>query len=89
MPMKVYEITFEKDFKVSLVKTQLEMTMVKFETETPLYFANEEKEIFSVAMSPDKLIYRNNIQGEPANVFTQRKRLISTKLFRTNANGTI
>jgi hypothetical protein len=38
------------------------MTMVKFseETETPLYFANEEKEIFSVAMSPDKLIYRKH-----------------------------
>ena len=73
MPMKVYEITFEKDFKVSLVKNPaLEMTMVKFseEKEIPLYFANEEKrEIFSVAMSPDKLIYRNNIQGEPANVF--------------------
>jgi hypothetical protein len=44
--------------------------MVKFseETETLLYFANEEKEIFP-AMSPDKLIHRNNIQGEPANVF--------------------
>jgi hypothetical protein len=49
MPMKVYEITFEKDFKVSLVKNPaLEMTMVKFseETETPLYFANEEKRDF-------------------------------------------
>jgi hypothetical protein len=41
--MKVYEITFEKDFKVSL--KPMKMTMVKFseETETPLYFANEEK----------------------------------------------
>jgi hypothetical protein len=47
MPMKVYEITFEKDFKVSF-KTQLEMTMVfSEETETLLYFANEEKERFS------------------------------------------
>ena len=93
MPMKVYEITFEKDFKVSLVKNPaLEMTMVKFseEKETPLYFANEEKrEIFSVAMSPDKLIYRNNIQGEPANVFYTAETIekFQQNYFRTNANS--
>ena len=93
MPMKVYEITFEKDFKVSLVKNPaLEMTMVKFseETEIPLYFANEEKrEIFSVAMSPDKLIYRNNIQGEPANVFYTAETIekFQQNYFRTNANS--
>lgn len=93
MPMKVYEITFEKDFKVSLVKNPaLEMTMVKFkeEIETPLYFANEEKrEIFSVAMSPDKLIYRNNIQGEPANVFYTSETIekFQQNYFRTNANS--
>jgi hypothetical protein len=92
MPMKVYEITFEKDFKVSLVKNPaLEMTMVKFseEIETPLYFTNEEKrEIFSVAMSPDKLIYRNNIQGEPANVFYTAETIekFQQNYFRTNAN---
>jgi len=93
MPMKVYEITFEKDFKVSLVKNPaLEMTMVKFseEIETPLYFANEEKrQIFSVAMSPDKLIYRNNIQGEPANVFYTAETIekFQQNYFRTNANS--
>ena len=93
MPMKVYEITFEKDFKVSLVKNPaLEMTMVKFseEKEIPLYFANEEKrEIFSVAMSPDKLIYRNNIQGEPANVFYTAETIekFQQNYFRTNANS--
>lgn len=93
MPMKVYEITFEKDFKVSLVKNPaLEMTMVKFseEIETPLYFANEEKrEIFSVAMSPDKLIYRNNIQGEPANIFYTAETIekFQQNYFRTNANS--
>ncbi len=92
MPMKVYEITFEKDFKVGLVKNPaLEMTMVKFseEIETPLYFANEEKrQIFSVAMSPDKLIYRNNIQGEPANVFYTAETIekFQQNYFRTNAN---
>lgn len=91
--MKVYEITFEKDFKVSLVKNPaLEMTMVKFseEIETPLYFANEEKrEIFSVAMSPDKLIYRSNIQGEPANVFYTAETIekFQQNYFRTNANS--
>lgn len=93
MPMKVYEITFEKDFKVSLVKNPaLEMTMVKFseEIETPIYFANEEKrEIFSVAMSPDKLIYRNNVQGEPANVFYTAETIekFQQNYFRTNANS--
>jgi len=92
MPMKIYEITFEKDFKVSLVKNPaLELTLVKFseEIETPLYFANEEKrEIFSVAMSPDKLIYRNNVQGEPANVFYTAETIekFQQNYFRTNAN---
>jgi hypothetical protein len=91
--MKIYEITFEEKFKVSLVKNPaLEMTMVKFaeEVETPLYFANEEKrEIFSVAMSPDKLIYRNNIQGEPANVFYTAETIekFQQNYFRTNANS--
>jgi len=91
--MKIYEITFEEKFKVSLVKNPaLEMTMVKFaeEVETPLYFANEEKrEIFSVAMSPDKLIYRNNIQGEPANVFYTSETIekFQQNYFRTNANS--
>jgi hypothetical protein len=53
------------------------MTMVKFseETETLLYFANEEKRDFSVAMSPDKLIYRNNIQANLLTYSTQQKRL--------------
>lgn len=93
MPMKIYEITFEKDFKVSLVKNPaLEMTLVKFseEIETPLYFANEEKrQIFSVAMSPDKLIYRNNVQGEPANVFYTAETIekFQQNYFRTNANS--
>ena len=91
--MKIYEITFEEKFKVSLVKNPaLEMTMVKFaeEVETPLYFTNEEKrEIFSVAMSPDKLIYRNNIQGEPANVFYTSETIekFQQNYFRTNANS--
>lgn len=90
--MKVYEITFEKEFKVSLVKDPaLEMTLVKFseEKETPVYFANEEKrEIFSVAMSPDKLIYRKNVQGEPANVFYTAETIekFQQNYFRTNAN---
>lgn len=93
MPMKIYEITFEKDFKVSLVKNPaLELTLVKFseEVETPLYFANEEKrEIFSVAMSPDKLIYRNNVNGEPANVFYTAETIekFQQNYFRTNANS--
>jgi hypothetical protein len=44
--MKVYEITFEKDFKVLVKNPALEMTMVKFSEETVLNLANEEKRDF-------------------------------------------
>ena len=71
--MKVYEITFNDEHKVSFVKSPaIESTLLKFsdeENET-LYFANDEKQvIYSVAMIPNKMIFRKNIKGEPANVF--------------------
>ena len=71
--MKVYEITFNDEHKVSLVKSPaIESTLLKFSIEEneKLYFANDEKQIiYSVAMIPNKMIFRKDIQGEPANVF--------------------
>ena len=71
--MKTYKITFKGGHKVSLVKDPaIEETLLKFskEEEEKLYFANDEKRvIYSVAMIPNKLIFRKDIQGEPANVY--------------------
>jgi hypothetical protein len=76
--MKIYELIFSDDskgcFRVSLVKDPaVEATLVKFSTEKPdqpLFFANEEKRvIYAVAMRPNKLIFRKEVNGEPANVF--------------------
>lgn len=71
--MKTYKITFKGGHKVSLVKDPaIEETLLKFnaEQEEKLYFANDEKRVvYSVAMIPNKLIFRKNINGEPAQVF--------------------
>jgi hypothetical protein len=71
--MKTYKITFKGGHKVSLVKDPaIEETLLKFsaEQEEKLYFANDEKRVvYSVAMIPNKLIFRKDINGEPAQVF--------------------
>ena len=71
--MKIYKLTFKGGHKVSLVKDPaIEETLLKFskEEEEKLYFANDEKRVvYSVAMIPNKLIFRKNINGEPAQVF--------------------
>lgn len=91
--MKVYEITFNDEEKVSLVKSPaIESTLLKFsskENET-LYFANDEKQIiYSVAMIPNKMIFRKNVQGEPANVFYTAETIekFQQNYFRKNANS--
>lgn len=91
--MKVYEITFNDEHKVSLVKSPaIESTLLKFsdeENET-LYFANDEKQvIYSVAMIPNKMIFRKNIKGEPANVFYTAETIekFQQDYFRKNANS--
>ncbi len=74
---KVYELVFSNEskgcFRVSLVKDPaVESTLVKFskEQEQKFFFFNDEKRIiYSVAMRPNKLIHRNNVNGEPADVF--------------------
>jgi hypothetical protein len=91
--MDVYEIKFKENHKVSLVKDPaIEMTLLKFnnETEDVLYFANEEKKIiYSVAMVPNKLIFRKDVKGKPANVFYSAETIeeFQQNYFRTNANN--
>ncbi len=91
--MKVYEITFNDEEKVSLVKSPaVESTLLKFsdeENET-LYFTNEEKqEVYSVAMIPNKMIFRKNVMGEPANVYYTSSTIekFQQNYFRKNANS--
>ena len=91
--MKVYEITFNDEHKVSLVKSPaIESTLLKFSIEEneKLYFANDEKQIiYSVAMIPNKMIFRKDIQGEPANVFYTAETIekFQQDYFRKNANS--
>jgi hypothetical protein len=91
--MKVYEITFNDEEKVSLVKSPaIESTLLKFSNEEneTLYFANDEKQvIYSVAMIPNKMIFRKNVQGEPANVFYTAETIekFQQNYFRKNANS--
>jgi len=75
--MKKYELVFNEDkegvFRISLVKDPaIESTLLHFNADKPevLHFTNEEKRvIYSVAMIPNKLIFRKDINGEPAHVF--------------------
>ncbi len=91
--MKVYEITFNDEHKISLVKSPaVESTLLKFSNEEneKLYFANDEKQIiYSVAMIPNKMIFRKDIQGESANVFYTKETIekFQQDYFRKNANS--
>lgn len=91
--MKVYEITFNDEQKVSLVKSPaVESILLKFSSEEneKLYFTNDEKQIiYSVAMIPNKMIFRKDVQGEPANVFYTKETIekFQQDYFRKNANS--
>jgi hypothetical protein len=91
--MKVYEITFNDEHKISLVKSPaVESTLLKFSSEEneKLYFTNDEKQIiYSVAMIPNKMIFRKDINGEPANVFYTKETIekFQQDYFRKNANS--
>lgn len=91
--MDVYEIKFTENHKVSLVKDPaVESTLLKFNNETTdvLHFTNDEKKIvYSVAMIPNKMIFRKDIKGKPANVFYSAETIekFQQDYFRTNANN--
>jgi regulator of replication initiation timing len=76
--MKVYEIKLSDqsendDLRISLVESPaVELTLMKFNKEEvlKLHFSDQEKKIiYSPCMIPNKLIYRNDVNGEPAEVF--------------------
>jgi hypothetical protein len=80
--MKVFELIFNEDKhlidRVSIVKggaVEADRVFFTEEKDAPLFFANEEKRvIYSVAMRPNKMIFRSNVSSvvgvvEPANVF--------------------
>jgi hypothetical protein len=91
--MDVYEIKFTENHKVSLVKDPaIEKTLIKFSNETSevLHFTNDEKKIvYSVAMIPNKMIFRKDVKGKPANVFYSAETIekFQQDYFRTNANS--
>ncbi len=94
--MKVYELKLKKGgkgvFKVSVVKDPaIESTLLKFakEKEEILTFADEEKRIiYSVAMRPNKMIFRKDVNGEPANIFYTKETVEEAQInyFRNNGN---
>jgi len=98
--MKVYEFIFDEsknDFlKVSVVKdaaveTKL-MAFAKEEQDKPMYFANEDKrEIYCVAMIPNKMIFRKDINGEPAMGYftTESIERFQQHYFRTASNKAV
>jgi hypothetical protein len=98
--MKVYEFIFDEsknDFlKVSVVKdaaveTKL-MAFAKEDEDKPMYFANEDKrEIYCVAMIPNKMIFRKDINGEPAMGYftTESIERFQQHYFRTASNRAV
>lgn len=96
--MRVFEQIPEGEdflFRVSLVKDPaVEATLLKFQNEKPMYFVNEEKRvIYSVAMRPDKLIFRNNISDtmtpESGYVFFSKETIekCQQNYFKNNRNA--
>lgn len=75
--MRKYELKFNESNhkleRISVVETPAVGDGIVFfskEENEVLFFANDEKQIFySVAMRPNELIFRNDVQGEKAEVF--------------------
>jgi len=94
--MKVYELKLQKGgkgvFRMSTVKgPAIEDTLLYFKKETKdiSFFADEEKRIFyAPAMIPNLKIYRNNVNGEPAEVFYTAETVAEAQInyFRQNGN---
>lgn len=78
---------------MSIVKDPaVEATLVKFNKESVsvFHFLNEEKrEIYSVAMRPNKFMHRNNINGEPADVFYSKSTVeeLQKDYFKSQGNS--
>ncbi len=75
MPMKTYRLTRPEDYKglmkVSLVDDPaIQSNLMHFSEEKEFLFQDDEQRIiYAPALIPNKLIFRKNINGEPANVY--------------------
>ena len=96
--MKIYEAKLKKGTEVesfSLVlnaAVQTKLSKFSEEIEKPTFFANEEKRIiYSVALRPDKMIFRKDVNGEPANVFFSKETVeeIQQSYFLSNNKGLV
>lgn len=101
MDLPIFEIFLDESLsavhsKVSLVKDPaVELNLIKFNSEDkPLFFANEEKrEVYAVAMRPNKMIFRKNVSDligveQPANVFYSAETIKKfQKLYFKNASN--
>lgn len=96
--MKIYEaklrVNTEVDSFSLVLGAAVETKLSKFaaENETPVFFANEEKRIiYSVAMRPDKMIFRKDVNGEPANVYFSSETVekIQQSYFKNNNAGKV
>jgi RNA binding exosome subunit len=95
--MKVYELIPEGDaliFRVSVVKDPaVEATLMKFNKETMCFLNEEKRVIYSVAMRPDKLIFRSNVSDtmtpEPAYVYYTKETIEACQqnYFKHNRNA--
>lgn len=95
MLMKVYRLIKPDDykglFKVSIVDDPaIKSNLMAFDSEKPEYtFAVDEKRIiYAPALIPNKLIFRKNINGEPANVYFDAETIADLQIgyFRQNGN---
>jgi len=96
--MKRYKAKLKKGTEVDsfslVLGAAVETKLSKFaeENEKPVFFANDEKRIiYSVAMRPDKDIYRKNVNGEPALVYFDSEEIekIQQSYFRNNNAGKV
>jgi len=96
--MKRYKAKLKKGTEVDsfslVLGAAVETKLSKFaeENEKPVFFANDEKRIiYSVAMRPDKDIYRKNVNGEPALVYFDSEEIekIQQSYFKNNNAGKV
>jgi hypothetical protein len=94
--MKKYELKYTKGetgvFRISTVESPaVGATLVMFDNETKLMeFQDDEKQIiYSVAMRPNMLILRKNINGEPAMVFYSEETVadLQQNFFKNNSHN--
>jgi hypothetical protein len=94
--MKVYKAKLKAGTDVNcfsiVLGAAVETKLSKFadETERPVFFANQEKRIiYSVAMRPNKQIFRKDINGEPAYITFDAEEVekMQQSYFKSNNQG--